>query len=240
MNYNGFISENTELDVIRQISGDAARLVLERASFICASCWAEDLSELVFILDSYLAHEKGFLNCTIKNANSTLPQAKLQISAKGWDHLESGVPNAESNTAFVAMCFNPKRSDLKEMFESGIERGAEDAGYEAIRVDRTDHLSLVDDEIKALIRKSRFIIADLTEQRGGVYFEAGFAMGLGLQVIWTCEEQEFEKDKLHFDVEHYDFLRWKKGALDVFRKQLQQRIEANFEKGKFKRAPRTA
>ncbi len=36
----------------------------------------------------------------------------------------------------------------------------------------------------------RFMIADFTGHRGGVYFEAGFAHGLGIPVIWTCREDQ--------------------------------------------------
>jgi hypothetical protein len=32
----------------------------------------------------------------------------------------------------------------------------------------------------AEIQKSRFVVADYTGQRNGVYFEVGFAVGLGL------------------------------------------------------------
>ena len=33
----------------------------------------------------------------------------------------------------------------------------------------------------AEIRRSRFVVADYTGQVNGVYFEAGFALGLGLR-----------------------------------------------------------
>lgn len=42
-----------------------------------------------------------------------------------------------------------------------------------------EHSNKIDDEIIGEIRRSAFIVADFTGHRGGVYFEAGFAMGLG-------------------------------------------------------------
>jgi hypothetical protein len=48
------------------------------------------------------------------------------------------------------------------------------------------------------IRRSKFLIADFTGHRGGVYFEAGYAMGLGLPVFWTCRRDDL--DKLHFGI----------------------------------------
>jgi hypothetical protein len=39
-----------------------------------------------------------------------------------------------------------------------------------------------------------------------VYFEVGFALGLGLRVIPTCRADEIEK--LHFDIRHLNTLPW--------------------------------
>jgi hypothetical protein len=58
----------------------------------------------------------------------------------------------------------------------------------------------------AEIRRSRFVVADYTGQRAGVYFEAGFALGLGLTVIPTCQADEI--GKLHFDIRHLNTLTW--------------------------------
>ncbi len=63
------------------------------------------------------------------------------------------------------------------------------------------------DRILARIRESRFVIADLTHNRGGVYYEAGFAEGLGIPVIYTCDadclDPEAPKEKrVHFDCQH--------------------------------------
>ena len=54
------------------------------------------------------------------------------------------------------------------------------------------------DAIFDCIRRSRFVVSDITGQRGGVYYEAGFASGLGLPVIQSCKKDDFSKR--HFDV----------------------------------------
>jgi nucleoside 2-deoxyribosyltransferase len=60
----------------------------------------------------------------------------------------------------------------------------------------------------AQIRISRFVVADFTcepdKDRGGVYFEAGFALGLGLPVIWTARRGT----TLHFDTRQYNHILW--------------------------------
>jgi hypothetical protein len=72
----------------------------------------------------------------------------------------------------------------------------------------------VDDEILSEIRRSRFLVADFTcepgKVRGGVYFEAGFAMGLNIPIIWTCRDGSL-KD-LHFDTRQYPHIVWKDSA----------------------------
>lgn len=62
------------------------------------------------------------------------------------------------------------------------------------------------DEIMAEIRRSRFVVADYTAQRNSVYFEPGFALGLGLTVIPPCRADEISA--LHFDVKHLNTLPW--------------------------------
>ena len=72
----------------------------------------------------------------------------------------------------------------------------------------SDHVNRIDDEIIAQIRRSKFLVADLTGHRNGVYFEAGFMLGLGRPVIWLCNESEF--DKVHFDTRQYNTIKYQK------------------------------
>jgi hypothetical protein len=63
--------------------------------------------------------------------------------------------------------------------------------------------------------------------RGGVYFEAGYAMGRGLPVIWTCKRDDI--DTLHFDVRQYNCIDWT--APGDLATRLQKRIEALLGRG---------
>ena len=87
------------------------------------------------------------------------------------------------------MWFNEATS---EAYAGGIEPALSATGYKAVRIDKKEHNNKIDDEIIAEIRRSRFLIADFTCEpknvRGGVYYEAGFAQGLGIPVIWTCKD----------------------------------------------------
>ena len=79
-----------------------------------------------------------------------------------------------------------------------------------MRIDRKEYLNKIDDEIIAEIRRSKFLIADFTEgdsgTRGSVYFEAGFAQGLSIPVIFSCRKDSF--DKIHFDTRQYPHIVW--------------------------------
>jgi len=60
-----------------------------------------------------------------------------------------------------------------------------------------------------------------------VYFECGFAIGLGLQPIWTCQKDHI-KD-LHFDIRQYNCIDWQDEA--NLAKRLARKIEAMFGHG---------
>jgi hypothetical protein len=109
----------------------------------------------------------------------------------------------DSPQGFVAMCFSPQ---LREVYDKAFELALLDAGYKSRRMDLHIHSSNIIDEMLVEIGRSRFMVADLTNHKGGVYFEAGYAMGLGLRVIFTCHEEH--KAGLHFDVQQFPHLYW--------------------------------
>ena len=103
--------------------------------------------------------------------------------------------NQFSRDCFVAMWFSP---DTEETYQIGIYKPLKDMGYNPIRMDKKEHNDRIDQRILDEIRYARFLVADLTGHRGGVYYESGFASGLGLPVIQTCKKRDFESR--HFDV----------------------------------------
>ncbi|MDY0872816.1 hypothetical protein [Dongia rigui] len=109
----------------------------------------------------------------------------------------------DSSQVFVAMWFS---EEMEPAWLNGLKKGIELAGYVPFRVSQQEHVNKICDEIIAQIRRSKFIVADYTGHRGGVYYEAGFASGRGLQVIPTCRKDDIEK--LHFDVRQYNCIDW--------------------------------
>lgn len=133
---------------------------------------------------------------------------------------------------FCAMWFDPT---VLNAWSDAICPSIDGAGYMPQRIDKHEHNNKIDDEIVAMIRKSRFVVADFTGHRGGVYFEAGFAMGLGIPVIWTVRHDHLFN--AHFDTRQYAHIVWKADELTDFRNKLQSRIEATIGVGPFRRRP---
>ena len=161
------------------------------------------------------------------------------LTVAGHAHLaELGNRAIDSKQAFVAMWFD---EETDEAYHKGIKSGIEKSGYTPVRIDEKEHLSKIDDEIIAEIRRSKFLVVDLTEgdavtrrdgstqggTRGSVYYEAGFAHGLDIPVIYTCHKDS--RKKVHFDVRQYACIVWK--TPEELKSKLAQRISARFGDG---------
>lgn len=110
--------------------------------------------------------------------------------------------------------------------KNGIEPAIRESGYRAVRIDKKEHVNKIDDEIIAEIRRSKFLVADFTCEkekiRGGVYFEAGYAMASPIPVIWTCSNSSI--NDLHFDTRQYNHIVW--DTPQTLRRLLKARIGA--------------
>ena len=73
------------------------------------------------------------------------------------------------------------------------------------------------------------MVADFTGQRSGVYYEAGFAQGLGLPVIWLIDQQDFNSVKDNFDTRQYFYLVYE--TSEDLRKRLKNKIAATIGQG---------
>ena len=114
-------------------------------------------------------------------------------------------PLKKQNQIFVAMWFGDEMSII---YNDGYKTIIEELGFSSIRIDEKEHNNLIIDEICMEILNSVALIADLTNNRGGVYYEAGIARGLRLcnhpiELILTCRKDYFDDEgrKPHFDVQ---------------------------------------
>ena len=152
------------------------------------------------------------------------------VKVEGFSRVADQATNADSSQAFVAMWFD---DETDVAYEGGIKPAIEEAGYEPVRIDREPDVDKIDDAIIANIRKSRFLVADFTHgkkgARGGVYYEAGFAHGLNIPVIFTCRRDMV--DELHFDTRQYVHILWDAHSLEILHTELLDRITARIGEG---------
>lgn len=190
----------------------------------CSVCFAADLDELHYYFQ--YAVDIGYIrgDWDVKAHNAML-------TPKGWEEA-SRTPTLDSPNAFVAMCLSkdvPHAALLEKAFLEAIRPAVEDdAKYHVVRIDEQPFNTDIVFEIIARIKESRFVLADVTEHRNGVYFEGGFAMGMGLPVIWMCHEDDLKN--AHFDTSHLNHIVWTDN-LAKFRKDLANRVLATIGKG---------
>lgn len=210
--------------------------------YLCPSAlaWSESAGdeELGFLTD-YLATQ-GWISKgspTVTSDGRTIGY-RCRVEVPGYSRIEELETNPDLSQCFVAMWFD---RSMEEAYEEGIKPAIEAAGYSPLRIDREEFLGKIDDAIIAEIRRSRFVVADFTHKvadirngecheseegheqlgaRGGVYYEAGFAHGLDLPVIFTCRNDMIEK--VHFDTRQFNHIVWENP--DDLREKLTNRI----------------
>jgi len=183
--------------------------------------WIKDNDELEALLNKAL--RENFIEGKVEKALSgeLLPIIN-GLTFDGLEYVESlEEPNIASKQVFAAFHFD---EEMKQMFDKDVREAVENCGLEYSRVSSstTDLDKNINDEIIGLIKTSRLVIADFTNQRNSVYFEAGFAMGMGLPVIWTCKKDQVEQ--LAFDIRQYPVILWETG--EDLKKALENRIRA--------------
>jgi len=147
----------------------------------------------------------------------------FQLTLEGLNYANKLIEGNESNICFVAMSFD---EDLNNVYNEAIKIAIEENGFKPLIIKNEILPSdvTINDGIIAAIKKSKFIIADFTQNKRGVYFEAGFALGRGLKVIYTCKNEANEINGLHFDTSHYQHLFW--DDIEDFKNKLKVKIEA--------------
>ncbi len=126
----------------------------------------------------------------------------------------------KSNRCFVAMSFS---DDMVETRDS-IKKIISETGYKPILIDELhiDSELTINDALISEIKKCKFLIADFSQHKHGVYFEAGYALGLKRPVIYMCHKKDFSQS--HFDTNHYPHIIYK--DMKELEKKLKLKIEA--------------
>lgn len=117
------------------------------------------------------------------------------------------------------MWFDEKNKELEKV-RNVIKTTVKDCGFFPILIDEKEHNNQIVPEIFYEIERCVFMIADLTGQRNGVYYEAGYAKGCGRPVILTCKKSDNKRP--HFDVKQQNTIFY--DGLSDLSKRLKDRI----------------
>jgi len=125
-----------------------------------------------------------------------------------------------SDKCFVAMSFSKSLVGTRDVIKDAISQ----AGFHPVLIDEIHFESdiTINDAIISEIKKCKFLVADFTEHKHGVYFESGFALGLKRPVIYMCNQNDFSDS--HFDTNHYPHIIY--NDLNELKEKLRTKIEA--------------
>jgi len=168
-------------------------------------------------------------------------EGQLSLTPNGWERFsELQKPNKDSNGVFLAMQFDKEQEGflINTLGPCVAAHGLMLKPLTEYRVAE----NILDLKLRNAIRDSRILICDLTHRNNGAYFEAGFAEGLRLPVIYVCEQSSFDKRsesfadniykrfwRIHFDVEHQEIYLWKNdddASIAKFQSDMSAKIQA--------------
>ncbi|SHG64957.1 hypothetical protein SAMN05443144_14213 [Fodinibius roseus] len=164
---------------------------------------AKDDNELVYII-AYLKSQ-GLIETDLNylfEAENKIFDNFVSFTFRGWSEFERFSSGEETKeVAFMAMDFND--SNVEKAYQDCFKPAVSKTGFELFNLREKPKAGLIDNRLRSEIRKSRFILADLTNNNLGAYWEAGFAEGLGRPVIYLCEKSHFKQFQTHFDTNHH-------------------------------------
>lgn len=162
---------------------------------------------------------KGFL-CEEKHYAEIVmgKSIKIGLTPTGWARIdELHRTNGDEKHIFVSMAFNDSTKETREAIRTGII----DAGYLADYIDEKIHNGQIVSEMFRLIRQCKLLVLEISDPNYGAYYEAGYALGLGKEVIICCKKEVFQQEyeiegekkiekylKPHFDIAQKQMLIW--------------------------------
>ena len=151
--------------------------------------------------------ENGLIEIKNDSISSSDECFELKLTLDGWMYYDNLNNGSESyKKAFIAMKFGD--DELNTILNNVFRQSVKDTGFELTKLDDSPKAGLLDNRLRVEIQSSDFIIADLSHDNLGAYWEAGYAEGLGKPVIYTCKKSKFEETKTHFDTNHHLTIIW--------------------------------
>lgn len=100
--------------------------------------------------------------------------------------------------AFIAMPMDPEDHALVDVLEA-VKEAAKKCGVHAERIDEPQSNERITDRILESVQRAEYVIVDLTKSKPNVFFEAGYAHGIGKIPIYFARYGT----KIEFDLKDY-------------------------------------
>lgn len=157
---------------------------------------------------------------TAKDADGATLGPVYGLTLDGWERYEAERRGqVAGHYGFIAMGFNDEDLDafVEKIVKPAVRNGI---GYELFDLRDVPQAGVIDNIMREKIRGAAFVLADLTHDNFGAYWEAGYAEGLGKPVVYLCESEKFEQSKTHFDTNHCTTVVWSVNEPNAFQAQL--------------------
>lgn len=158
-------------------------------------------------------------------ADNKFHKSGITITYQGWSVYEDLKKESTNSTAaFMAMEFGSP--DIEKAYRECFKVAVAETGFKLFNLQDSPKAGLIDNRLRTEIRRARFLLADLTNDNLGAYWEAGFAEGLSKPVIYLCEKAHFENFQTHFDTNHHYTVIYEMNKLDDAAEELKATIRA--------------
>lgn len=148
-------------------------------------CHEENLQRLQkFIIETASQEQLKFLQSVTSERKIMLPSFNTITDSDG--------------KVFVSMPMSKSKFSDVEVLREAIKNGIKLSGNTPYFIDMEAHNENISEKIFAEIIACKFLVADLSTQNQGVYYEIGYARALGKTVITLCPKNETQN--VHFDI----------------------------------------
>jgi len=186
--------------------------------------WIGVITDENFCAITETSQSLGFIKALIADSGVVI---QVELLIDGWQHFRAlQERNPESKQIFMAMAFNEEATNF---VNTHLKPLAKELGFNLTLLSEiVSEKNLIDDKLRVEIKRSRILICDLTHGNRGAYWEAGYAEGLGIPVIYICRKEilDLSETKPHFDVNHQEIFTWKddEDSITTFKRQLEAKI----------------
>ena len=142
------------------------------------------------------------------------------LTLDGWERYEAERRGQFAGRyGFIAMKFQD--ADLDTFVDGTVKPAVREAiKYELVDLRDVSQAGVIDNIMREHIRDAAFVLADLTHDNPGAYWEAGYAEGLGKPVVYLCKRDKFDVSRTHFDTNHCTTVCWSVNEPDKFQAEL--------------------